>query len=123
MALCGYSFFMRLAVYAASRFSFLGCVSSNVKRPHDNQYQRPFLFCTNTIIEGVNTSAKNVIYYDNRIGSKNVDYFDYLNIRDRARRPMEHDVGKIINLKKPPEVEKTGIDFPFLNRILYLQKS
>lgn len=28
-----------------------------------------FLFCTNTIIEGVNTSAKNVIYYDNKIGS------------------------------------------------------
>lgn len=81
-----------------------------------NQNKLRFLFCTNTIIEGVNTSAKNVIYYDNKIGTKDVDYFDYSNIRGRAGRLMEHYVGKIINLKKPPEVETTVIDFPFFEQ-------
>ncbi len=81
-----------------------------------NQNKLRFLFCTNTIIEGVNTSAKNVIYYDNKIGTKDVDYFDYSNIRGRAGRLMEHYVGKIINLKKPPEVETTEIDFPFFEQ-------
>lgn len=31
-----------------------------------NDQKLKFLFCTNTIIEGVNTSAKNVIYYDSK---------------------------------------------------------
>lgn len=78
-----------------------------------NQKKIKFLFCTNTIIEGVNTSAKNVVYYDNKIGSKKVDYFDYSNIKGRAGRLMEHYVGKIINLHKPPEKERTIVDFPF----------
>ena len=81
-----------------------------------NQNKIQFLFCTNTIIEGVNTSAKNVIYYDNKIGSKDVDYFDYSNIRGRAGRLMEHYIGKIINLKKPPKIETTKIDFPFFEQ-------
>lgn len=81
-----------------------------------NQNKIRFLFCTNTIIEGVNTSAKNVIYYDDKIGTKDVDYFDYSNIRGRAGRLMEHYVGKIINLKKPPEVEAMKIDFPFFEQ-------
>ncbi len=71
-----------------------------------------YLFCTNTIIEGVNTSAKNVVYYDNQIGKKDVDYFDYSNIRGRAGRLMEHCVGKIINLKKPPKKEEMVVDIP-----------
>lgn len=39
-----------------------------------NDQKLKFLFCTNTIIEGVNTSAKNVIYYDSKIGTRDVDY-------------------------------------------------
>lgn len=75
-----------------------------------------FLFCTNTIIEGVNTSAKNVIYYDNTIGKRKVDYFDYSNIKGRAGRLMEHYVGRIINLHKPPVEEKINVDFPFFDQ-------
>ena len=78
-----------------------------------NQKKIKFLFCTNTIIEGVNTSAKNVIYYDKKIGPKDIDYFDYANIRGRAGRLMEHYVGKIVNLHRPPKEEKTYVDFPF----------
>lgn len=77
-----------------------------------NERKLKVLFCTNTIIEGVNTSAKNVIYYDNKIGTRDVDYFDYANIRGRAGRLMEHCVGKVINLKRPPQLEQTIVDIP-----------
>lgn len=78
-----------------------------------NEGKIEFLFCTNTIIEGVNTSAKNVIYYDDKIGKRKIDYFDYSNIKGRAGRLMEHFVGRIINLKKPPKATLTKVDFPF----------
>lgn len=35
-----------------------------------NDRKLKVLFCTNTIIEGVNTSAKNVIYYSDSCGCK-----------------------------------------------------
>src|SRR5690606_14785668 len=41
------------------------------------------LFCTSTLIEGVNTSAKNVILYDKEKGTKQIDFFDYKNIAGR----------------------------------------
>lgn len=81
-----------------------------------NDKEITYLFCTNTIIEGVNTSAKNVIYYDNKIGNKKIDYFDYSNIKGRAGRMMEHYVGRIINLHKPPQKEQTIVDFPFFDQ-------
>ena len=81
-----------------------------------NNKEIKYLFCTNTIIEGVNTSAKNVILYDNKIGDRKIDYFDYSNIKGRAGRLMEHYVGRIINLRKPPEVEYTNVDFPFFEQ-------
>lgn len=78
-----------------------------------NHKQIRYLFCTNTIIEGVNTSAKNVVYYDNKIGTKRIDYFDYSNIKGRAGRLMEHYTGRIINLHEPPQKESMNVDFPF----------
>ncbi len=77
-----------------------------------NDRKLKYLFCTNTIIEGVNTSAKNVVYYDNKIGKRDVDYFDYSNIKGRAGRLMEHCVGTVINLKKPPKLERMDVDIP-----------
>lgn len=81
-----------------------------------NQKSIKYLFCTNTIIEGVNTSAKNVIFYDNKIGSRKIDYFDYSNIKGRAGRMMEHYIGRIINLHKPPKEESTEVDIPFFEQ-------
>lgn len=72
-----------------------------------------YLFCTNTIIEGVNTCAKNVVLYDNKIGTRKIDYFDYSNIKGRAGRLMEHYTGRIINLHEPPKKESMNVDFPF----------
>ena len=85
--------------------------SSTIQYFNDRRIK--YLFCTNTIIEGVNTSAKNVVYCDKKIGPRKVDYFDYANIRGRAGRLMEHYVGRIINLQKPPVPQETHVDFPF----------
>ena len=79
-----------------------------------NQCLLKCLFCTTTIIEGVNTSAKNIIYYDSTKG-KNIpiDFFDYSNIKGRAGRMMVHFVGKIYNFNKPPQKETVIVDIPF----------
>jgi len=63
-----------------------------------------YLFCTTTIIEGVNTTAKNVIY------------FDYCNIKGRAGRMMIHLIGKIYNFNQPPKKEQIIIDIPFFEQ-------
>lgn len=54
-----------------------------------------FLLCTSTIIEGVNTIAKNVVIYDNRDGPRSIDKFTHGNIKGRAGRMGVHFVGKI----------------------------
>lgn len=75
------------------------------------------LFCTTTIIEGVNTSAKNIIYYDKTKGRDTpIDFFDYSNIKGRAGRMMVHFVGKIYNFNPPPPKEDIVVDIPFFEQ-------
>lgn len=62
-----------------------------------------FLLCTSTIIEGVNTIAKNVVIYDNRDGTRSIDKFTHGNIKGRAGRMGIHFVGKIFCLEEIPE--------------------
>ncbi|MEJ2795804.1 DEAD/DEAH box helicase, partial [Iodobacter sp. LRB] len=62
-----------------------------------------FLLCTSTIIEGVNTVAKNVVIYDNRDGIHSIDKFTHGNIKGRAGRMGIHFVGKIFCLEEIPE--------------------
>jgi hypothetical protein len=87
-----------------------------------NEGKLKYLFCTSTIIEGVNTSAKNIIYFDEHKGlkpsggPKKVDFFDYSNIKGRAGRMMEHFVGKIYNFNPPPQNEKIIVDIPFFQQ-------
>lgn len=71
------------------------------------------IFCTSTIIEGVNTSAKNVVLFDGQKGGKNIDFFDYSNIKGRSGRLMEHYVGNVFNFAPVPEKESVIIDIPF----------
>lgn len=78
-----------------------------------NEDKLKYLFCTSTIIEGVNTSAKNIIYFDSTKGGSDVDYFDYSNIKGRAGRMMVHFVGNIYNFNPPPVKQQIIIDIPF----------
>jgi len=79
-----------------------------------NEGKLKYLFCTTTLIEGVNTSAKNIVFFDNTKGNrKPIDFFDYSNIKGRAGRFMIHYIGKIYNFNPPPKKEKLIIDIPF----------
>lgn len=76
-----------------------------------------FLFCTATMIEGVNTSAKNIVYFDEKKGQdKPIDYFDYSNIRGRAGRLMQHYIGNIYNFNEPPKKDEIYVDIPFFEQ-------
>lgn len=68
-----------------------------------NRGELPFLICTSTIIEGVNTVAKNVFIYDNRLGSFNIDRFTHGNIKGRAGRMGVHFVGKVFCMEELPK--------------------
>ena len=76
-----------------------------------------FLFCTTTIIEGVNTSAKNIFFFDSTKGKNTkIDFFDYSNIKGRAGRLMIHYTGTIYNFNPIPKNEIIRIDIPFFEQ-------
>jgi hypothetical protein len=75
-----------------------------------------FLFCTSTIIEGVNTSAKNIIIYDNKIATKKFDHFTFNNIKGRAGRMFQHFVGHVYVLHPEPDPELPIVDIPSITQ-------
>lgn len=82
-----------------------------------NNQKIKYLFCTTTIIEGVNTSAKNIIYFDSTKGNQTpIDFFDYSNIKGRAGRLMIHYIGRIYNFNEVPENDQIIIDIPFFEQ-------
>ncbi len=60
------------------------------------------LVSTSSLIEGVNTSAGNVIVWSKKIGNRNFDYFTYKNIVGRSGRMFKHFVGNVFLLEEPP---------------------
>ncbi|MCB1183165.1 DEAD/DEAH box helicase, partial [bacterium] len=60
---------------------------------------------TSSIIEGVNTSAENVILWSNKSGVPKIDDFTYKNIIGRGGRMFRHFIGNIYILDRPPREE------------------
>lgn len=81
-----------------------------------NSGKLKYLFCTSTIIEGVNTSAKNVVFFDSTKGNKSIDYFDYCNIKGRAGRMMVHFTGRMYDFNEPITRNQVIIDIPFFEQ-------
>lgn len=81
-----------------------------------NNKRLHYIFCTSTIIEGVNTSAKNVVIYDGKKGPNDIDYFDYSNICGRSGRMMEHYIGNVYSFVRQPEKKEFIVDFPFVEQ-------
>lgn len=77
-----------------------------------NEGQIRFLACTSTLIEGVNTKAKNVIVFDNKIARRKFDYFTYNNILGRSGRMFQHFVGHVYIFHDPPSEDLPFIDIP-----------
>jgi len=73
-----------------------------------------FLICTSTLIEGVNTKAKNVVVFDNKVARRKFDYFTYNNILGRSGRMFQHFVGHVYIFHEPPAEDLPLVDIPAL---------
>lgn len=58
------------------------------------------LFCTSTIVEGVNTNAKNMVILNHKKGNKDLTFFDFKNIVGRAGRYYHSFIGRFFLLDK-----------------------
>ena len=73
---------------------------------------------TSSIIEGVNTSAENVIIWANKNGKPNLNDFTYKNIVGRGGRMFKHFIGKIYLFEAPPEEKPTQLNLEFTEDLL-----
>lgn len=76
------------------------------------------LISTSSIIEGVNTSAENVIVWATTGRGLSFSNFSYKNLIGRAGRMFKHFIGNIYVLAKKPEDIETQLDIPFPEEIL-----
>lgn len=74
-----------------------------------NRSELPVLFCTSTLIEGVNTAARSVLIYDKKISRQSYDFFTFANIRGRAGRLGQHHVGQVYLFNEPPPAAETEV--------------
>ena len=77
-----------------------------------NEGHLRFLICTSSLIEGVNTSAKNVVIYEAKIGNPRLDYFTFRNIQGRAGRMRQHFIGDVYTFDDAPDAELDFVDIP-----------
>ncbi|MDI9331172.1 MAG: DEAD/DEAH box helicase [Alphaproteobacteria bacterium] len=76
------------------------------------------LISTSSIIEGVNTSAENVIVWSNKNGKLKLNDFTYRNIIGRGGRMFKHFVGNIYILEEPPSPTDTQLELTFPDELL-----
>jgi hypothetical protein len=81
-----------------------------------NEGKLRFLICTSTLIEGVNTKAKNVIVFDNEIAKQKIDFFEYSNIKGRSGRMFQHFVGRVFVFHDPPTEELPFVELPVVTQ-------
>ena len=74
------------------------------------------IFATTSLIEGVNSIAKNVVIYDMFKGTNKITYFDFNNIKGRAGRMMKYYTGNIFYFDNPPERKDEFIDIPVVDQ-------
>lgn len=58
-----------------------------------------YLFCTSTLLEGVNLPAQNIFILNNQIGDKNLQGIDFWNLAGRAGRLAKELCGNVICIK------------------------
>lgn len=73
---------------------------------------------TSSIIEGVNTSAENIIVWSNKNGNLRLNDFTYRNIIGRGGRMFRHFVGNIYILEEPPLPTDTQLELTFPDELL-----
>ena len=81
-----------------------------------NDGELDFLVCTSTLIEGVNTKAKNIVILDNQINRVDIDRFTFNNIMGRSGRMFEFFVGHVYVFHDDPQTELPFVDVPALSQ-------
>lgn len=81
-----------------------------------DQGNLPILVCTSTLIEGVNTKARNIVVMDNTINQQKYDYFTFNNIRGRSGRMFQHFVGHVYLFHDPPAATLPLVDIPGISQ-------
>ncbi|MFR8440802.1 MAG: DEAD/DEAH box helicase [Campylobacter sp.] len=94
---------------------------ANAQLDYFNNNEINILFATTSLIEGVNTVAKNIIIYDMHKGPKKLTNFDFNNIKGRAGRMMKYYTGKVYYFDNPPKQEIEHIDVPIVTQDNNLQ--
>ena len=69
-----------------------------VERLYDNG-DLQYLFCTSTLLEGVNLPAQNIFILNNQIGNKDIRTIDFWNLAGRAGRLAKELCGNVICVK------------------------
>ncbi len=75
-----------------------------------------FLICTSSLIEGVNTKAKNVVIRDRFNGPQALDHFTFNNILGRGGRMFRHFTGTIYLFHDRPAEQLFEVDIPILSQ-------
>ncbi|WP_024784265.1 DEAD/DEAH box helicase [Streptococcus mutans] len=81
-----------------------------------NERKLQVLFATVSLIEGVNTVAKNMFIYSQHKGTNKIDFFDFANIRGRAGRMNHHFTGNVYLFIDKIEGEEFVIDVPSIDQ-------
>ena len=74
------------------------------------------MFATVSLIEGVNTVAKNIIIYSRNKGREVIDFFDFANIKGRAGRMGKYYTGNVYLFDEEIQEEIFCIDVPFVDQ-------
>ena len=90
-------------------------VSSEVEMFNNGNLK--ILFATASLIEGVNTVAKNILIYSGKKGTQAIDFFDFSNIKGRAGRMGKYYTGNVYLFNEILESKEFSIDIPFIDQI------
>lgn len=81
-----------------------------------NQERLSFLVCTSTLIEGVNTTAKNIVVLDDKIDRRKYDLFTFKNIQGRSGRMFKHFIGRVFLFNPPPQDALPDVEIPVMSQ-------
>lgn len=89
-------------------------VSSEIEMFNEGILQ--ILFATVSLIEGVNTVAKNILIFSDKKGVRVIDFFDFANIKGRAGRMGKYYTGNVYLFNEQLLPEDFSIDVPFIDQ-------
>lgn len=91
------SYFLKSCLRKGIAYHF-GSIPEKIKNKIEELYRKGiirFLFCTSTLLEGVNFPVKNIFILSEKIGNKNMHTIDFWNLAGRAGRLKKELSGNI----------------------------